>query len=517
LSGLILALDKAAGMTDRQDLDFRRLFESLPSPYLVLAPDLTVVCANSAFLRALAVQRDQVVGRRLHDAPHEDIAAEAARALADSLAQIASTGRAHVSGVWRRTAHHPDGTVEERDWITTSTPILGDRGEVRWIVQQLEDVTGAHGADEDRERLASIVTSSHDAIIGKTLHGVVTSWNRAAEETFGFAADEILGQHIGVLFPPDRLAEEDEILARLKRGERVDHYETVRRRKDGQDIQVSLSVSPIRNDRGEVVGASKIVRDITRQKQVQERMDELQSELLHVSRLNEMGQMASAFAHELNQPLSAIGNYIHGVRRLIDAGDFTRAAEGCQRAADQVTRVAEVIRRLRDFVKKDKGSQQLEALAPVIEAASALAQVAARSEGVKFTHRFSPEAASAVIDKVQAQQVIVNLVRNAIEATAGFPRREIVIATEPAGEGMVEIAVSDTGAGISPDVRERLFQPFVTTKAAGMGVGLSLCRTIVEAHGGRIWADDLPGGGSVFRFTVPAATSASRPDVVAVS
>ncbi len=372
------------------------------------------------------------------------------------------------------------------------------------IVALNVDVTRSKRA-ESAAVLASIVESSDDAIIGKTLQGVVTSWNAGAERIFGYAPSEMIGRPMRLLFPPHLMSEEDDILARLRAGARVDHFETTRLRKDGTTIDVSISVSPIRDASGQIIGASKIARDVTEQKRVRERLDELQAELLHVSRLNDMSQMATGLAHEINQPLSAISNYISGAQKLLAKGQVERAAEGCARAAEQVTRAGEVIRRLRDFVGRAEARRREENLAAIIEESLSLVVMGAPAASVQIEQRVSRDAATAMVDRVQVQQVIVNLARNALEAMAAGPRRKLTVTTRRADADQVEVMVADTGTGLSEAVRSRLFQPFTTTKETGMGVGLSLCRSIIEMQGGRIWADDNPGGGAVFHFTLPVA------------
>ncbi len=359
-------------------------------------------------------------------------------------------------------------------------------------------------ARSDHELLASIVEGSQDAVIGKTLDGIVTSWNRAAEEIFGYSAREIIGKPIILLFPAELADEERMILARMRRGERTAHYETVRMAKDGHRIDVSLTVSPIRDPSGAVVGASTIVRDITEQKMLRARLAEVQGQLLHVSRLNDMGQLASAFAHELNQPLSAISAYVGGARRLIEKGDTQRALEGCDKAAAQVARAGDVIRRLRDFVGKSNSRRCPEDLGLAIEEAVALALIGAKNEGLHTELSLADDARRAFIDKVQTQQVLVNLFRNALEAMAGVSPKRLTIATRRRGD-RIEIEVADSGPGLADEVMQRLFEPFTTTKPTGMGVGLSLCRSIIESQGGDISAANAPAGGAVFRFTVPAA------------
>ncbi len=359
-------------------------------------------------------------------------------------------------------------------------------------------------------RLAAVLETVPDAMVIIDEVGSVQSLSATAERLFGYASREIAGQNVKMLMPEPYRSEHDQYLAHyLATGERrvigVGRV-VMGRRKDGATFPMELSVGEVKlNDGRQFTG---FVRDLTERQEREQRMQELQAELLHVSRLNEMGQMASAFAHELNQPLSAAANYLTGVVTLLEGEDTETARFGCRRAAEQIARAGEVIRRLRDFLSKGGGRRRVESLPQVVEEGSALALVGTRAEGVKVEMRLSSDAPVAVMDKVQVQQVLVNLIRNAVEAMTGGPRRELVISTARAGSAQVEVAIADTGPGLAPEIRDRLFHPFTTTKPTGMGVGLSLCHSIIEAHGGKIWAEDGPGGGTIFRFTLPVADDA---------
>jgi two-component system, LuxR family, sensor kinase FixL len=490
--------------------------------------------------------------------------------------------------------------------------------------------------EEARLRLAAIAESSEDAIVGKDLNGVVTAWNRAAEALFGYTAEQIIGRPVTVIIPADRIEEENSILERIRRGERIVHFETLRQRKDGRLVPVSLTISPVRDAAGTVIGVFKIardlseiqrvnhelqrreallrsildtvpdavvvidehglmqsfsaaaerlfgypprevvgrnvsmlmpspyreqhdgylaryistgerhiigigrivvgqrkdgstfpmelavgevnmtgarvftgfIRDLTERQDRERRLSELQSELIHVARLNELGQMISALAHEVNQPLTAMTNYVSGMRRLLAAGNRQGAELAMERIAEQADRARQIIQRLRNLATKNEGERRVESLTTVIEEASALALVGI-GQGLKLNIEVAAVAAEAVIDKIQIQQVLLNLIRNAAEAMDGSARRELSITTARA-EDMVEISVADTGPGLPESVRVRLFEPFVTTKPHGMGVGLSVCRAIVEAHGGELRAGDAEGGGTVFRLTVPHGDPSAR-------
>ncbi len=276
-------------------------------------------------------------------------------------------------------------------------------------------------------------------------------------------------------------------------------------RKDGSTFPMELSVGEA------VVGYERFftgfVRDLTVHRDQERRLQELQSELVHVSRLTAMGEMASSLAHELNQPLSAITSYLKGSVTLLakDQPDLARLSEALDKAADQALRAGDIIKRLREFVAKGETERTLEDPAKLMEEASALALVGARQKGYRVSLKFARDLGLAIVDKVQVQQVALNLIRNALDAMEGGDRRELTVLVAPADDRMVRISVADSGPGVSPAVRDRLFQPFVTTKASGMGVGLSICRTIVEAQGGRIWVEDNPEGGAIFAFTLPLA------------
>ncbi|HEX3994975.1 MAG TPA: PAS domain S-box protein [Acetobacteraceae bacterium] len=506
----------------------------------------------------------------------------------------------------------------------------GGEPEIRGI---LIDVARRKMAEEATSRLAAIVTSSDDAIVGKTLDGVVTDWNRGAEVVFGYEAGEMVGRPISLLLPPGQEDETTQILNRIRRGERVEHYETRRRRKDGAIIDVAITVSPVHDGYGRLLGASKVarditgakraeaalrereahlqsvldtvpdamvvidphgviqsfsqtagrmfgyaasevigknvrilmpdpdrlrhdeylrhyletgekrvigrgrvttgrrkdgsnfpmdlsvgemasgdghfftgfVRDLTERQSAQQQLQDLQAELIRMSRYTAMGEMASTLAHELNQPLTAVASYLNGIRRLLKRGQDVEQGvllDAVERAAAQTLRAGQIIRRLRAFVSRGETERNIENLAKLIEEASVLALVGVKEAGVRSAFLLGAETVLVLVDKIQIQQVVLNLIRNAIEAMQEVQNRELTVAIETLPNTMAKVSVADTGPGLPPDIAEHLFQPFMTTKREGMGVGLSISRTIVEAHGGRLWAEPNPAGGTVFCMTL---------------
>jgi two-component system sensor kinase FixL len=374
------------------------------------------------------------------------------------------------------------------------------------IVEVDNDVTSQRRALEARQYLANIVDSSDDAIIGKTLDGVITSWNHAAQLMFGYSAEEIVGKPITLLAPPERLEEQLEMLRQIGRGERIEHFETIRIRKDGTSLPVSLTISPIIGPGGRILGASKIVRDISERKQALIKLQQIQSELFHVSRLNTVSHMAAGLAHELNQPLSAISNYLNGAQRLLgDPSDdqLARVKSALGKAADQALRAGEVVKRLRSFVTRGEIDLKAESMFQIARETSQLASLG--NPNVRIDIRLDDNLDRVFANRTQVQQVMLNLMRNAIEAMEDSERRELTIITAAAEPGMVQVGISDTGSGIAEDAIESLFQPFVSAKRNGMGIGLSISKTIIEAHGGRIWIEPNPCGGTIFKFTLRLA------------
>lgn len=356
--------------------------------------------------------------------------------------------------------------------------------------------------------LSSILDTVPDAMVVIDERGVMRSFSSAAERLFGYTAGEAVGQNVSILMPSPHRESHDGYISRYHNtGERriigIGRV-VVGERKDGTTFPMELAV-------GEMRSASErfftgFIRDLTERQQTEARLQELQAELVHISRLTAMGEMASTLAHELNQPLSAIANYIKGSRRLLD-GDTVRVEllQGAlEKAGEQALRAGQIIRRLRDFVSRGESERRVESLSKLVEEASALALVGAKEHGIQVRFQYDPRCDLVLADKVQVQQVLLNLMRNALEAMIGAPRRQLLIRTEAAEDDMVMVSVSDTGHGISSEVGAQLFTPFVTTKRHGMGVGLSISRTIIEAHGGKIWADPNVAGGAVFRFTLRA-------------
>ncbi len=383
------------------------------------------------------------------------------------------------------------------------------------IVLDIEEEKHLEEALRTREsHLRSILDTVPDAMIVINGHGFVQFFSIAAERLFGYSEQEAIGKNVSELMPmPDR-ARHDGYLARYKStGER--HIIGIGRivtgeRQDGTTFPMHLSVGEMQS--GGETYFTGFVRDLTEHQKTQARMQELQSELVHISRLTAMGEMASALAHELNQPLAAISNYMKGSRRLLAGNtdpNTPKIENAMDRAAEQALRAGQIIRRLRDFVARGESEKRVESLSKLIEEAGALGLAGAREQNIQLRFNLNPEFDLVLADRVQIQQVLVNLFRNALEAMAQTPRRELVASNARVGDDMIEVEVSDTGHGFHDDVKASLFQTFFTTKETGMGIGLSISRSIIEAHGGRMWAESNSSGGATFRFTLPAASNES--------
>jgi len=373
--------------------------------------------------------------------------------------------------------------------------------------------TRAAAAVEDlrtREaHLQSILDTVPDAMIVIDTEGKIHSFSTAAERLFGYRPIEVIGRNVNILMPSPYRENHDAYIERyLATGERriigIGRV-VVGERKDGSTFPMELAV-------GEMKSANRrfftgFIRDLTERQKTEARLQELQSELVQISRLTAMGEMASALAHELNQPLSSITNYLRGSRRLLEESKDEQTGpvrDAVNKAADQALRAGQIIRRLREYVAHGEHEKRVESLSKLVEEAGALALVGARETGVRVRFDFSPSLDFTLADRIQIQQVIVNLIRNAIEAMEESPRRELTVSTLATDDGMVQVSVADTGCGIPPDIAEQLFQPFFTTKPQGMGVGLSISRAIVQEHGGNIWIEPNPIGGTIFRVTLPA-------------
>jgi two-component system sensor kinase FixL len=370
-------------------------------------------------------------------------------------------------------------------------------------------------AMEPAERAAylqSVLDTVPDAMILIDADGIIQSYSSTAERMFGYTAEESVGQNVSMLMPaPDR-QRHDLYLAHYHRtGERRvigRSRTTVGLRKDGSTFPMELSVSEMRAEDCRLY--TGFARDMTDRQTAQRQIQDLQDELLHISRLSAMGEMASTLAHELNQPLAAATGYLNGMQRLLDAQavpDLTLVRDAAVRAAEQTRRAGDIIRRLRGFVTQGKGEREVENVADLVREAAALALIGAKEAGVHVSFALGETPSHAAVDRIQIQQVLVNLIRNAMEAMEAVQHRRLVLSVLKTAGSLIEVAVADTGGGISADIAARLFQPFNSSKAHGMGLGLSISRTIVEAHGGRLWAEANPDGGTIFRFSLTTAGS----------
>lgn len=370
---------------------------------------------------------------------------------------------------------------------------------------------GDRGIAGREEHLRSILATVPDAMVLIDDMGKILSFSAAAEKMFGYAESEVVGENVSMLMPsPDRERHDGYLKNYRDTGHRkiigIGRVTTARHR-DGNTFPIELSVGEAWVDERRIF--TGFIHDLTQRRDQDIRLRDLQTELAHVGRLSELGTLASSLAHELNQPLTAIASYCDGAADLLqgelDPEKLEMARDAMRETAEQAIRAGQIVKRMRDFLSYGETEHRVEELARLITEANALALVGSREHGIDVQVNLDPSCNHIFADRIQIQQVLFNLIRNAIEAMLESPVRALTISSASLPEGMVIVSVEDTGSGISEKIGEQLFQPFVTTKQTGMGIGLSICRTIIEAHGGRIWFEAGTDGGTVFHFTLPKA------------
>jgi PAS domain S-box-containing protein len=403
----------------------------------------------------------------------------------------------------------PDATTKHIH--TVGHPVLNASGDLVQFVGSSTDISERKRAEQATRLLAAIVESSHDAIVSKSLNGVITSWNKGAERLFGYAAEEAVGQNITLIIPPERRDEERTIVEQLTRGERIDHFETVRMRKDGSLIDVSLTISPMKDASGRVVGASKLARDITERKRAEEALRQAQTDLAHASRLTTMGEFTASLAHEVKQPIAAIVTDANTCVRWItrDEPDLIEAREAAWRIVKDAKRASEIINRVRLLFKKGTPQRELVDVNEVAREMIVLLGDEASRHSISIRTELAEDLPHVIGDRVQLQQVLMNLIVNGVDAMHEVDGlRELTIKSQPAQNNELLLSVSDTGVGLPRHQVDEIFNAFFTTKTHGTGMGLHISRSIVESHGGRLWAANNSPHGARFCFTLPTKAEA---------
>ena len=364
------------------------------------------------------------------------------------------------------------------------------------------------------DKLRRVIDSALDGMIVIDSSGTVLLYNAACERLFGYPAKEVLGNNVKMLMTqPDRKDHDTYIRNYLRTGTaRIigNGRDVTGRRKDGSTVPIRLSVGELRDghDAPLFIGS---LHDLTAALQAREHIEELQLELMQVARASAVGEMGSTLAHELTQPLSAVSGFVEASAALLDQSDGeipARVREYMDQAVAQAQRAGAVVRLLCEFTARGDTERSVENINAAVEEICGMATLGTATESIDLELNLAANLPPVLIDHVQIQQVVLNLVRNSVDALSGLDCGTITVATLPGGD-MVEVAVSDNGPGLAPDVRERVFEPFVSTKPDGIGIGLSICRTIVEAHGGRIAVDTGTKCGTGFRFSLPVFDESS--------
>lgn len=430
-------------------------------------------------------------------------------------------------------ADEVDAAVEERRPFSLTYRILCRSGEEKWVLERGEalyapsgeaqslvgfiaEITQQNRAEaklrDAEQRYALAARASNAAVWDWNLVSGEVAWAGAITQALGYSEDAVGKDHV---WWKDRIHTDDydnvfgSIQAAIEGDSHFWSHEYRFRRADGSYVWVHDQGFIVRNSEGEAERMVGAMQDVTERKAAQSAVHRLQTELIQISRLSAMGTVASTLAHELNQPLSAAANWMTGSQRLLDRGPefIPQASEGLSQARSSIEKAGEIIKRVRKMVASGEATTHKEDLRSVVDEAVMLTSELAQHAGVSCKVQVPKIYIEA--DRIQLQQVLLNLIRNGIEAMGASARKELKVSARKV-QGCAEVSVADTGPGLAPDIRDQLFTPYLSTKEGGLGLGLSVCRTIVEAHQGKMWVDENPEGGTIFRFNVPVAGSTPR-------
>jgi len=619
---------RAAEELHGNERQWREVFEHNPTMYFMVDAAGIVLSVNAFGASQFGYAASELVGQSILNLVFEEDDKEFVRRKMSLC--LETPGR---SNSWEVRKRRRDGTML---WIRENARAMRWSGDQLIVLIACEDITERHWGALESSRLAAIVSSSDDAIVSKTLDGTITSWNAGATNILGYEADEMIGQPITRIIPPELHEEEKQILARLHRGERIQHYETIRLAKDGCRVDISLTVLPLFNQSGKVVGASKvarditerklaeqalrettarlrtltetavdgvilidargvvlmfnpaceklfgysaeavigenvkmlmpqpyrhehdryitnyrdtrdpkiigsgrevvglrkdgstfpmdlsvgearqdgesifvgIIRDLTSRKRTEAELEQARAELARIARVTTLGELTAAIAHEVNQPLTGLVSSGNACLRWLagDVPNLMAARESVERMISAGSRAGEVIRRIRALVGKAPPLRDRLNINDAITEVIALIRGEIQRNRISLRTKLSTDVPLVLGDRIQLQQVILNLILNAVEAMSDVsPQpRELSVSSAKDGSNGALVSVRDSGTGLDGTVLDRLFEAFYTTKAHGMGIGLAVSRTIVQAHGGRLWATPNVPQGAIFQFTLPA-------------
>ena len=491
--GMNVLVELNSGQGELEDSDYKALLLSAivdSSDDAIISKNLdgTITSWNKSAERLFGYTADEIVGRSVTTLIPQDRLQEEPRII-ESLKRGERVE--HFETIRRR----KDGKL--LDISLTISPVRDKRGNIIGASKMARDTTETKRVERSARLLSAIVDSSDDAIVSKDLDGTITSWNKSAERLFGYKAEEIIGQSVTVLIPPDRQQEEPKIIERLKSGERVDHFETIRRRKDGTLLEISLTISPVRDGQGRIVGASKIARDITERRRVE----------AEIRRVNQgLEQFAFSASHDLQEPLRSIKIYSELLIRRYSSKLDAEGLEFLGYLRTGAMRMESLVADLLAYTQISKAEQQHEIVDPNAILKTVLESLAgAISEGqARITSEPLPPLP---IYGRHLQSLLQNLIGNAIKYRSKERIPEIHVRADLQGTDWV-FSVSDNGIGLAPQYKENIFGLFqrlhTSEEYPGTGMGLAICQRIVAQYHGQIWVESEPGRGSTFRFSIPA-------------